>query len=298
MHKDDLVSCAVLTYNSASTVLETLDSIKEQTYKNIELIISDDCSKDNTIDICREWIERNKDRFVRTELLRVEKNTGVCDNFNRALFSCQGKWLKGIAADDIMFPDCIESFMSYVSEHREAKWVSSYVRTYNEIFDENNCIATNVVSDRSFFDLDIDGQLKRIAVWNMIQAPSLLFLRSMVFELGGYDKTYSFEDYPFFLKAIEHGYKCYFMDKETVGYRIHESISHSAGQLFNYKFLQESRRFHREKCFKYLSKKQIKGQHLIWKFQDIIESMNLNKNTPFMSFVYNKVFYLIRRLYD
>lgn len=298
MHKDDLVSCAVLTYNSASTVLETLESIKEQTYKNIELIISDDCSKDNTVDICREWLEKNEGRFVRTELLLVNKNTGVSDNFNRALYSSQGKWLKCIAADDIMLPNCIEWFMEYVLEHNEAKWVSSYVRTYNETFDENNCFARKVVSDRSFFDLDADGQLRKIAIWNMIQAPSLFFLRSMKIELGGYDNSYSFEDYPFFLKVLEHGYKCYFMDKETVGYRVHESISHSDGALFNYKFLQESRRFHTEKCFKYLSKKQIKGQHLIWKFQDIIESMNLNKNTPIMSFVYNKIFYLIRRLYD
>ena len=298
MQKSDLVSCAVLTYNSASTVLETLDSIKEQTYRNIELIISDDCSKDNTVDICREWLDKNEGRFVRTELLLVKKNTGVSDNINRALFSSHGKWLKCIAADDVMFPDCIESFMEYVSEHKEAKWVSSYVRTYNETFDEHNCIARNVVSVRSFFDLDAEGQLKKIATWNMIQAPSLFFLRSMKIELGGYDNSYSFEDYPFFLKVLEHGYKCYFMDKETVGYRIHESISHSAGQLFNYKFLQESRRFHREKCFKHLSKKQIKGQYLIWKFQDFIESMNLNRNTSIMSFLYTKVFYLLRRIYD
>ena len=43
-----LVTIAVVTYNSSQTILETLESVKEQTYKNIELIISDDCSSDNT----------------------------------------------------------------------------------------------------------------------------------------------------------------------------------------------------------------------------------------------------------
>ena len=72
-----LVSVPVITYNSSKTVLETLDSIYNQTYQNLELIVSDDCSTDNTVGICREWIEAHKKRFVRTELLTVEKNTGV-----------------------------------------------------------------------------------------------------------------------------------------------------------------------------------------------------------------------------
>lgn len=55
-----LVSVIVITYNSAKYVLETLESIRVQSYQNIELIISDDCSKDNTIDICRNWIGKMK----------------------------------------------------------------------------------------------------------------------------------------------------------------------------------------------------------------------------------------------
>ena len=69
-----LVSVTVITYNSSKTVLETLDSIKAQTYQNLELIVSDDCSTDDTVELCRNWIEQNKERFVRTELLTVEKN--------------------------------------------------------------------------------------------------------------------------------------------------------------------------------------------------------------------------------
>lgn len=68
-----LVSVAVVTYNSSKTVLETLDSIYNQTYPNLELIVSDDCSPDNTVEICREWIAGHSRRFIRTELLTVEK---------------------------------------------------------------------------------------------------------------------------------------------------------------------------------------------------------------------------------
>ena len=54
----------VVTYNSSATVLETLDSIKNQTYKNIELIITDDFSKDDTVALCQSWVDTNKERFL------------------------------------------------------------------------------------------------------------------------------------------------------------------------------------------------------------------------------------------
>lgn len=57
MIKNPLVSVIVITYNSSKYVLETLNSVAAQTYDNIELIISDDCSKDNTVEICRNWLK-------------------------------------------------------------------------------------------------------------------------------------------------------------------------------------------------------------------------------------------------
>jgi alpha-1,3-rhamnosyltransferase len=53
-----LVSIVVVTYNSSKSVLDTLESVKAQTYQNIEIIITDDCSTDNTVEICRHWIEQ------------------------------------------------------------------------------------------------------------------------------------------------------------------------------------------------------------------------------------------------
>lgn len=68
-----LVSIVVTTYNSSKYVLETLESVKAQTYKNIELIISDDYSLDNTVEICKKWITENSDRFVNTKIIIVKK---------------------------------------------------------------------------------------------------------------------------------------------------------------------------------------------------------------------------------
>ena len=54
--KNPIVSVVVVTYNSAKYVLETLESIKDQTYPNLSLVISDDCSTDNTVKLCRKCI--------------------------------------------------------------------------------------------------------------------------------------------------------------------------------------------------------------------------------------------------
>ena len=111
-----LVSIIVITYNSSKYVLETLESAKAQTYQNIELIVSDDCSTDNTVEICREWIEKNKKRFLRTELITSEKNTGIPANCNRGVKAAQGEWVKLIAGDDILCNNCIEANIEYAKK--------------------------------------------------------------------------------------------------------------------------------------------------------------------------------------
>ena len=80
-----LVTVAVIAYNSSKTVVETLDSIKNQSYQNLELIVSDDGSTDDTVTVCENWIANHQARFIRTELITVAKNTGTSANINRAI---------------------------------------------------------------------------------------------------------------------------------------------------------------------------------------------------------------------
>ena len=61
---EPLVSIIVMTYNSEKYILETLESVRAQTYKNIELLVTDDCSIDNTVELVNVWIQENKFRFL------------------------------------------------------------------------------------------------------------------------------------------------------------------------------------------------------------------------------------------
>lgn len=128
--EEPLVSVPVITYNSSEYIIEGLESIKAQTYKNIELIISDDCSTDNTVELCREWLAKNKDRFVRTSLVTSEKNTGTAGNCNRAISYCHGEWIKMLAGDDLLLPDCIEKNIEYITKMPDAEVVFSNVQVF------------------------------------------------------------------------------------------------------------------------------------------------------------------------
>ena len=152
-----LVSVPVVTYNSSKTVVETLDSIYNQTYPHLELIVSDDGSTDDTIQVCCDWIKAHKDRFVRTELLTVEKNTGISANLNRAEKACQGEWVKGIAGDDMLLPECIADFLEFTIKNPDAHCVFGKVKCFGgtrelQAFYEQNRFCSD------FFFLSIDQQ--------------------------------------------------------------------------------------------------------------------------------------------
>lgn len=110
-----LVSITVITYNSASTVVETLNSVYCQTYRNLELIVSDDSSSDDTVNVCKKWIKKHENRFERVCIIESKMNTGISANINRADAACTGECVKGIAGDDKLVPGCVETFVDLVS---------------------------------------------------------------------------------------------------------------------------------------------------------------------------------------
>lgn len=218
-----LVSVAVVTYNSSKTVLETLDSIAKQTYQNLELIVSDDCSSDNTVEICREWIASHKERFVRTELLTVDKNTGVSANVNRAEQACKGEWLKLIAGDDILLPNCISRFVEYVSKYPETVYVFSRVECFGGTPERRAFVEKRHVYD--FFTWDNGRQLDfLIFEWNCVPTVTAFFdlTKAREFGITNDERIPLLEDHPKWINVLRKGVKLCFIDEPLVKYRVGE----------------------------------------------------------------------------
>src|SRR5690606_12985960 len=122
---------------SGKYILDTLESVKNQSWDNIELIISDDGSTDNTIAICSNWLVENQDRFYNALLITVTENTGIPSNCNRGLRAIQGEWLKVISGDDLLLNNCISDNIDYASRFPKASFIVSDI---NEIDDNGNLI--------------------------------------------------------------------------------------------------------------------------------------------------------------
>lgn len=215
LQKNPLVSICVISYNSSAFVLETLESAKKQTYQNIELIVSDDGSTDHTIELCKNWLAQNKERFVRTEMITVEKNTGIPANCNRAVKAAKGEWIKIIAADDILMDNCIIDNVENVVLNPEIEVQFSFLEAFGLVTKEEES-SHNYKKIMEFFNMDVVSQFKEFLTGNMYgSAPSLFIKKQVIENLNYYDENLRVhEDYPFWVKCLENGYKFYFLDKK------------------------------------------------------------------------------------
>lgn len=244
-----LVSVVVLTYNSADYVVETLNSVKNQSYNNIELLISDDASLDATLEVCKKWIEDNKERFIYAQVISTPKNTGTVGNLNRAIAVSKGEWIKSIGGDDILKPSAISDYVDYTQTHPEVKQVVAKVEFFGEMnphqinFDLTKRICGDKMSARK--------QLSIITKRFFGDGPSYFVNKNALVNVGAYDERFPLqEDYPLFIRMIKAGYKMHFLDKYTISYRVREnSVSHLSEE--NSFFSKSMVRVIRDYRFKY-----------------------------------------------
>lgn len=225
-----LVTIGLITYNSADFIEETLDSIYNQDYKNIELIVSDDCSTDNTVDLCRNWISQHEGRFNRVKLVVSEKNTGLSGNSNRAFNEARGEWYKSFDGDDIMAPDAIKSYVNFVNEHPEAMQVVAKVVNFNGRAEWHGDKLDNLTKYVCRESATAENQLPIITKFLFFRGTSHFARTNAIRSVGAFDERFPLlEDQPLFIKLIGSGYKVYFIDKTLIKYRVREdSTAHSS----------------------------------------------------------------------
>lgn len=100
---EPLVSVVVPCFNHGAYVSSCIQSILDQTYQNIELIVIDDGSDDDSVEMIERLRYRCEQRFVRFAF-RARTNQGVCTTLNEALAWCRGDFLCPVASDDVMLP--------------------------------------------------------------------------------------------------------------------------------------------------------------------------------------------------
>ena len=125
-NKLPLVSVIALCYNQEKYLIETLNSIINQSYQNIELIITDDYSTDDSIKEIQQWINQNN---VKCTFKKNKKNIGICKSLNNAIKLVKGEYLNLIACDDILLPNKIKNQVEQFNQS-DAKSAVVYSDTY------------------------------------------------------------------------------------------------------------------------------------------------------------------------
>lgn len=293
--QNPLVSVCIVSYNASEYIIEALESVKAQTYQNIELIVADDGSPDNTVELCEKWFAENGDRFVRTEVVVPPHNTGTSANYNRAVKASKGEWIKLFDGDDFLAPNCVEDNIAFVQEHPEAFVVFSEAGRFKNGQRENT---VKFYDDfrRSFFNYNVKGQLLR-ALHNNDMSSATFFIKAQLLRENPYDERYGLlEDAPKWIDLLRKDYQFYFFDKVTAYYRVGESVMSSNSRYYNLRYLENLHSFFWNERLRIIKECDAKEAYDYQRKSLLLTSVTVgllgNKRTKFHDFLYK----VIRRI--
>ena len=234
-----LVSVLIPAYNHEKYVQETIKSIIDQTYQNIELIIVDDGSKDSTWQKIQELKKECEKRFVRVHF-ETKENEGTCKTFNRLLDLSQGEYIYFIASDDMAKPEAIETEVKFLSKHKDYALVvgdneiidgdgkrAYWDKDRNLIYDKNQAKFLTFCDFLKADRLDVNfnsqnfGSYLSLAKGNYI-SNGYLIRKSILKKTGYFTPEAPLEDYWLMLQISKYA-KLKFINKMLFSYRWHEN---------------------------------------------------------------------------
>lgn len=222
MNNPPLVTVVALCYNHSRYVVETLESIQQQDYKNLQVIVIDDCSTDNSTTIIEQWLNKYQADWL---FIKHAKNQGVTKSLNESILLSKGKYYKPIACDDILTQEFI-SHMTGRFEKLTADYglIYSDVKTINEHSEE---IGKTPFTERGWDKEDElpEGKIfNQLAGWCFIPAPGTFFKTSVLRELP-FDEKLLVEDWDMWLQ-ISKKYLIKGIVPAMVKYRIHSASTY------------------------------------------------------------------------
>ena len=202
------VSVLMSTFNSERTVAAAIESLINQTYKNIEILISDDCSEDKTFDICSEY-ERNNENIY---LFKNKTNIGLTKSLNLLLKKSSGTYIARQDSDDISFNKRIQTQLKFLTDNKLDACTSRAL-----IMNSNK----KIPGISSFFPTNFLIKYK-----NPFLHGTLLIKKESINDIGGYDENFLFsQDYKLMTDLIKNGNKIKIQNKVLYYLNMEDNIS-------------------------------------------------------------------------
>jgi glycosyltransferase involved in cell wall biosynthesis len=210
-----LVTVFVGCYNQSRFAEECLDSVKDQTYTNLQVIIFDDYSKDNSVAVIDSWLKRHR---LDWQFVQHNRNIGICASLNEVLRLARGKYISMVAADDVWQPDKTSRQVEMMSQMPENVGV-----LYSDAFqiDENGEMLPQMfIESHRKFVVPPEGFLLDV-LWegNFIPAMTTLIRRDCFTKVGTYDEDLCFEDWDMWMR-ISRTFRFAYDKTATAKYRV------------------------------------------------------------------------------
>ena len=253
-----LVSIIMPSFNTASYIAESIESVLHQTYTDWELIVVDDCSTDNTDEVMEGYLEDKRIRYFKND-----KNSGAAVSRNKALREAKGKWIAFLDSDDLWNPDKLDKQIRFMENNN---YHFSYTN-YSEIDSEGKSNGIIVTGPK---------KISRTGMYNYCWPGCLTVMYDAEFigiiQIADIKKN---NDYAMWLKVCKKA-DCYLLDEELALYRRGRSgsvSSHSIKTMIIWHY----------KLFRYAEK------------QNVIKALfNTGRNMIFG--LYKKIHYLLKGL--
>ncbi len=225
MQENHLVTVICTCFNHQNYVIESLKSVLNQTYKNIQIIVVDDFSKDKSVLVIEDFLKQN------SEILFIKnlQNIGVTKSFNNAMTFAKGAYFVDLACDDVLLPNCIENQLSvfYKSNldnlaivYGNAAFISENGNHLSYYFDVDKNLKT--------IDLPKSGDIYEDVVSERTVICSVTAMISKYYfdKLNGYDESLIYEDLDFWIR-VTRNYNIEFIDEILVKKRMLTNSFHS-----------------------------------------------------------------------
>ena len=212
MNTNPLVTACIASYNHEKYITEAINSLLQQTYPNIELIVIDDGSSDNSPQIIAELAKKHNFTFI------TQENMGVTKTLNKIISLAKGKYLTSLASDDIAMKERISIQVELLENNPQ---FDSCGGSFSYINDEGKTLNT---INKGYRELEFeDIFLGKKAGVNIA---TVMFTINSIREIGGYDEKLIGEDINLLFALTNKGHKIAVIEDVVTKYRLHNNNLH------------------------------------------------------------------------
>jgi glycosyltransferase involved in cell wall biosynthesis len=219
------ISVIIPVLNGGNTIEETLNSLNSQTFKDFEVILKNDGSTDNTVQIIEKYL-----KILNIKIIHTEESEGVATSLNRCILSSDSEFIARIDADDIAHPD---RFLKQIKKFEEVSELD-VCGTDMEVFYTNG--TNQKITEYTLAHSRIDSQIKTALIQTCaISHPSVLMKRTYFEEVGLYNNKLDYaEDYDLWCRGALYGKNFVNIDEALTFYRKHSNQVSSTKHKLQY----------------------------------------------------------------